>query len=279
MYNLLISLGIALACFAVGALVTQSALMGIAPASLGLVISYFFLARRTYKQVEQVAGVAMEQLQTAQQDPSAIDRASAMISSALPLGKWQFLVGSQLQGQLGQLAFMKANMKQSKDLSAAKAHLVQSWSRDWLSQTILAVVLHEDKQPTEALERLEGAKSGGSAQALYWAVYAYISKAAGQEDLCLQVLNEGLEKNKGHDGLTAFRDAAANGKVLPIQAFSPQWFQFFPKHVQKLSYQEQMALMGANAPQMGRAERRAMKRGAQPQQQKKGGYSIPHPRR
>lgn len=279
MYNLLISLGIALACFAVGAGATQSPVMGIAPAALGLVIAYFFLARRTYKQVEGIAKVAMEQLQDAQQDPSAIDRASEMIRSALPLGKWQFLVGAQLEGQLGQLAFMKANMKQSKDLSAAKAHLTRSWTRDWLSQTILAVVLFEEKQPTEALERLAGARSGGSGQALYWAVYAYIAKASGDEDLCLQVLNEGLEKNKGHEGLTAFRDAAANQKALPIQAFSPQWFQFFPKHIQKLSYQEQMALMGANAPQMGRAQRRAMKRGAQPQQQKKGGYSIPHPRR
>ena len=280
MYNLLISLGIALACFALGALVTSSAVAGIAPAALGLVIGYFFLARRTYKQVEGVAQTAMAELANAQQDPSAIDRATALISTALPLGKWQFLVASQLEGQLGQLAFMKANMKQSKDLSIAKGHLLKSWTRDWLSQTILAVVLFEEKQHTESLERLEGAKSGGSDQPLFWAVWAWIAKASGKDDLALKVLAEGLEKKKGHEGLIAFRDAAANNQALPIEAFSPQWFQFFPMHIQKLSYADQMKLMGANAPQMSRAQRRAMKRGADPQNQpKKGAYNIPHPRR
>ncbi len=278
MYNLLISIGIALTAFAVGAL-TASPLAGIIPGVLALLVAYFILARRTYKQIEGIAASAMELLQDAQQDPSAIDKASVIIKAALPKAKWQFLVGSQLHGQLGQLAYMKTNMRQTGDFSEAKSHLVQSWSRDWLSQTILAVILHKEKQSTEALERLEGAKSGGSNQALYWALYAWMAKAAGDVDKCLAVLKEGLDANKDHAGLKEFRTAAANGAALPIQAFSPQWFQFFPMHIQKLPYEEQRKLMGANAPEMSRAQRRAMKRGAKPQQQKKGAYTIPHPRR
>jgi hypothetical protein len=279
MYNLLISLGIAAACYALGAVVASSAVAGIIPAVLGLVVAYFILARRTYKQVEGIAQAAMEHLQTAQQDPSAIDRASAIIETGLPRGKWQFLVTSQLHGQLGQLAFMKANMKQSKDQSSAKAHLLQAWSRDWLSQTILSVILFEEKQHAEALKRLDGARGGGSGQAIYWGVYAYIAQASGKSDVALKVLNDGLDKNEDHAGIKAFRDAVANNAELPIQAFSPQWFQFFPMHIQKLPYQEQMKLMGANAPSMNRAQRRAMKRGAEPQEQGKGKYNIPHPRR
>jgi hypothetical protein len=279
MYNLLIALGIAAVTFAIGAAVTASAVAGIIPAVLALVGVYFLLARRTYKQIEGVAKEAMELLQSAQQDPSAIDRASAMIKGALPMAKWQFLVSSQLQGQLGQLVYMKANMRQSSDFSEAKGHLVQAWTRDWLSQTILAVVLHQEKQSTEALECMEKAKGGGSGQALYWAIYAWIAKASGDVDKCLAVLKDGIEANKEHDGLIQFRDAAANGNALPIQAFSPQWFQFFPLHIQKLPYEEQRKLMGANAPEMSRAQRRAMTRGAKPQQQKKGAYTIPPPRR
>ena len=279
MYNLLISLGIAAVAFAIGALAMSSPVAGIAPALLALVGAYFFLARRTYKQIEAVATEAMGLLQTAQQDPSAIDRASAMIKEALPRSKWQFLVGKQLHGQLGQLAYMKANMRQSKDFEETKSHLLQSWTRDWLSQTILAVILFHEKQYTDALARMEGAKSGGSGQALYWGIYAYIAKASGDLDKCLAVLKEGLDANKEHEGLTAFRDAAANQAALPIQVFSPNWFQFFPLHIQKLPYEEQRKLMGANAPELSRAQRRAMKRGAKPQQQKKGAYNIPHPRR
>lgn len=278
MYNLLISLAIAAACYALGAIVS-GAVAGILPAVLGLTVSYFVLARRTYKQVETIAQSAMGLLQNAQQDPSAIDKAMGIIEGALSLGKWQFLVESQLHGQLGQLAFMKANMKQSKDRSKAKDHLTRSWSRDWLSQTILAVVLFEEGQKDQALERLEGARSGGSNQALFWAVYAWIAKASDKSDVALKVLSDGLDKNKDHAGLVAFRDAAANNAAMPIEVFSPQWFQFFPMHIQKLPYQEQMKLMGANAPEMSRAQRRAMKRGAEPQQQKKGKYNIPHPRR
>ena len=106
-----------------------------------------------------------------------------------------------------------------------------------------------------------------------------VFRALHQSDVALKVLNDGLDKNKDHAGLKAFRDAVANNQALPIQAFSPQWFQFFPMHIQKLPYAEQMKLMGANAPELSRAQRRAMKRGAEPQQQSKGKYNIPHPRR
>lgn len=282
MYNLGIALGVALVCFVLGALVS-SPVAGILPAIIGLVAAYFVLARRTFKQVEGVATAAMTELQTAQSDPSAIDRAMVILTNALPLAKWQFLVGSQLHGQLGQLSYMKANMRRSTDFSDAKSHLVHAWNRDWLSQTIFAVILHEEKQHTEALQRLSDAKAGGSGQALFWGVYGYIAKAAGNDDLCLKVLQEGLNANKGSEPLTAFRDAAANGHALPIQAFSPQWFQFFPTHIQKLSYDEQMKLMGQHqqeAPKPNRATRRHQSK-AQPVDAdgKKSVYQFPHPRR
>ena len=84
MYNLLISLAIAAACYALGAFVS-GAVAGILPAVLGLTVSYFVLARRTYKQVETIAQSAMGLLQNAQQDPSAIDKAMGIIEGALSL--------------------------------------------------------------------------------------------------------------------------------------------------------------------------------------------------
>ena len=279
MYNLLISLGIAAVLFAIGMGVGGSAVAGIVPAVLGAGVAYFFLARRSFKQLEVAAQQAMVHLQTVQQDPSGIDRAKAVLETARPVGKWQFLIGAQVEGQLGQLEYMRCNLTQSKDLSVAKAHLVKAWKRDWMSQAVLACVLHKDKQPKEAMERLDGAKWSGSNQPIYWALYAWIAKASGDEDRTLRVLEEGLKSNERHAGLLAFRDAAANGKALPIEAFSPQWFQFFPMHIQKLPYSKQMELMGANAPPMNRQQRRQMKKGGGQAAPKKGRYQPPHPRR
>ena len=62
MYNLLITLGIASAFFALGMVVAGTLVAGFVPGLIALVISYFLLARRTGKAFQLVAERAAAEL-------------------------------------------------------------------------------------------------------------------------------------------------------------------------------------------------------------------------
>jgi tetratricopeptide (TPR) repeat protein len=283
MRNLVQSLFLALVVYLVASLLTGSWLAGIAPALIGGGILYFVLARRSFKAFEAIANEAMAQLQTAQGDPSQVERAKETLRGALALGKDQFLITEQVNGQLGQLAYSEGRNDE------ARGHLEKAWSRDWMSQCTLAALDYRQKKAPEALARLEKAKSGGDAQAIFWAVYAFIAKDSGDAKLALTVLGQGVEKAGGSAALKGWQEALANQRSLDLMAFAPQWFQFFPEHVQRLTREQQILLLQAAgqpvppqlqrpapsapaAPSPNRAARRAAESG-------KPAPSIPHPRR
>jgi hypothetical protein len=280
MRNLLYSLGLVALVYVLASVLSGSWLAGAIPGLIAGSVLYFVLARRSFKQFETLATGAMATLQGAQQDPSRVDAAKTLLLDGLALGKDQFLIAEQIHGQVGQLAYM-----QGRNIEA-REHLSQAWSRDWMSMTVLSALDHREGKSTDALARMEKAKAGGSGQALYWGVRAWIAKDSGDSRLALALLAEGLEQNKSSAPLTTWRDALANAKDLDLMAFGAQWFQFFPDHAQRLRPDQQMRLMqemgqtpptrpAANLPpepQPNRAARRA-KGKTEP------GPQLPHPRR
>ena len=279
MYNLLYSLGIAVVLYFLTALVAEDWVAGIIPALLGLGIGYFVLARRSFKQFEAIATNAVAELQSVQTDAAALERAKAKLKSALPIAKWQFLIEQQIHGQLGQLTYMGDVMRQKKDHSEARSYLEKAWSRDWTSQLTLAVIEYKAGDKDDALQRLDKAQSSGSSQVIYWGIWAWMAHERKQTDAALKILSDALKQNENAEPLVAMRDAIANKRTVDISLFGQTWFQFFPEHFQKLPPQKQMELMGSNAPQMNRAQRRAMKRGRGMDQQPANGPMRPHPRR
>ena len=286
MRNLLQSLFLAVVVFVVAGLLTDAWVAGIAPAVLAGGILYFVLARRSFKAFEAIVQQAMGMLAGAQADPSRIDAAKELLRSALPLGRDQFLIAEQVNGQLGQLAYSQNR------LDEARTHLRLAWSRDWASQCTLAALEHRQKNSADALVRLEKASGAGSDQAIFWAVYAWIAKESGDDKRALTVLSRGVEGAKGAPALKAWQEALANNRGLDLLAFGPQWFQFFPDHVQRLSRAQQIQLMQAAGqpvpPQADRpaagspqppAPNRAQRRAADQGRTAPATPTLPHPRR
>ncbi len=276
MRNLLQSLVLAVAVCVVAGLLTSSWVAGIAPALLAGGVLYFVLARRSFKAFEAIVTEAMGVLAGAQSNPAKIDEAKALLQTALPLGRDQFLITEQVHGQLG--------------LDEAREHLSKAWSRDWASQCTLAALDHRQKKSADGLARLEKASGAGADQAIFWAVYAWVAKDSGDEKKALEVLSRGLTGKAASAPLKAWQEALANKRTVDLLAFGPQWFQFFPEHVQRLSRAQQIQLMQAagqpvppqaerpaapqpQAPGPNRAQRRASEQGRAPTP------TIPHPRR
>lgn len=248
MYNLLISLGAALVGYGVGAAVAGWG-AGFIPSILALVVTYVLLARRTGKQVEAVFSGAMVHMQAGK-----LDAARAAMESALPLGKWQFLVAPQIHSQIGSLDYLEGVgmtvQRQPKAAAAkfasARAHLEKSWSRDWRGRALLACVHHREGRPDEAVKVIEEASGAGKGETLYWGVYAYILNEAKKRDEALQVVGRGLKESPESKSLKEIQEAMANKKRPDMKVFGESWYQFFPDQVPQEVLMKQQQQVAAN---------------------------------
>jgi len=237
---------------------------GFIPALLVLVGVWFYLARRTGKQVETIAKAAMAHMQEGR-----MAAARDTLRSALPLGKWQVLVESQLYGQIGAIDYLEAcSLVMQRQVTAskpkfteAKVSLLKSWSRDWRSRTMLAVVYHRENNTDEAVKVLKAAQSSGSGESIFWAVYVYVLNEAKRRDEALQVVARGLAALPKQASLLALQDALSNRRRPEFKSFGEPWYQFFPDQIPQEVLIEQARAAGKLPPQ---AANRSMKTWPQP---------------
>lgn len=245
MYNLLIALGAGLlAGVLAGALVGW--LAGILPGIIVAGVAYFFLARRSGRRLEAL----MKEAQAAF-EAQKLDRGRELLESGLALAPWQFLVAEQIHAQLGALDYLQRNW------SGARAHLDKSWSRNWMSQAMLACLDHREGQRAAALARMEKATGPGGEDPTFWALYAWLCLEAEERDKAVVVLSQGVKKCPNSKALAELLDLVRNKKRLRPEKhftpFAPAWYQFFPEHISPA----QAAVMTG---------------------QKRPGYSYPQPR-
>lgn len=235
MYNLLIALGVSLLVFGLGAL-TGEWYYGIAPALLVGLPLYFVLMRRTGQQVEAIMATAVSQLQTGR-----LKEAKATIESARPLGKWQFLIEAQIDGQLGTLEYMQRNWK------AARPLLEKAWARNWQAMAMLAILDHKDKKLDEGLARLDKAELLAKKEPLFWGVQAYLLLKAKRTEDAQRKVADGLESVEAIKPLKDLQTAIANDKMRRFdwgKTFGQGWYQFFPDQ-----YPQPTAGRGRGVPQ------------------------------
>lgn len=270
MYNLLIALGVGSLGFLLGWYGGNTWVAGIFPAFILLLVSYFFLARRTGQQLEAIMRRAMAEVEALKPEKlaalaqrtrsekavreaqaNALQKVRAIMQEGFALAPWQFLVASQLHAQIGALDYQEGNYEE------ARKHLSKTWTRNWMAQVQLAAIEWRDGKKTEALKRLDNAKGGGEKEALFWGVFAWMALESGDKDRALQLLSQGLKKLPGNKPLVEMADALRNQRKFQPRVFGDAWYQFFPE-------------------QISEAEKRAM---AERFMQPKGVYRPPVPRR
>src|SRR2546429_8877667 len=97
MINLLLSLAAALVTFCAFFFSGLAHALGsIFPAVVAGIVAYIFLARRAVKQLEALMAQGQKELASRR-----IEKAIALLEASFPLARWQFLVASQLHGQIG----------------------------------------------------------------------------------------------------------------------------------------------------------------------------------
>ena len=222
MYNLLISLGVGAAAFGLGALGGKW-VYGFAPAMLVAPVVFFFLARRSGKQLEAIMAKAMVELQDGR-----AKAAKDAIKSGYPIGKWQFLVEKQINAQLGALEYVQRNYR------AARPLLEKAWSRNWQAQGMLAVIDARDKKHDEAIARLDKASFLGKKEPVMWALWVWLLLDAKQTVEAQRKVAQAVNDCESNKTLKELQSAIANDKMKRFKwgkVFGQAWYQFFPEQV------------------------------------------------
>jgi tetratricopeptide (TPR) repeat protein len=217
MYNLLISLAVGLAVSLAVRFGTNVGWVGsIVPGLLALMVAYFLLARRSWKQLEALMGTVQKELLA-----QKLDRALQTLEGGFALAPWQFLVASQIHSQIGVLRYVR------QDFAGALPHLEKSFSRHGVARTMLALSRYRKKDLEGMRKVFEEAAKDNKKDGLLFATWAWVEEKEGAHDRAIAAVARGLKTNPSDEKLKAAAQALQNDKRLKMgKLYGEQWFQF-----------------------------------------------------
>jgi tetratricopeptide (TPR) repeat protein len=217
MINLALALLTALAGFAIFYFTHIAHAVGsILPGVVAGIVAYVLLARRTVKQLEVVMASAQKELAGRR-----IEKALAILESAFPLARWQFLVGSQLHGQIGSLLYVQ------KKFDEAEPHLKKSFVKMWPARAMLAAQHFRRKEWKEMESVFDAAIRANKGESLLYAVYAYCEDKRGERKHAIEILQKGVSEVKTDERLKNLLTRLQNDKRMKLEVYGEQWYQFW----------------------------------------------------
>ncbi|MEK7703663.1 MAG: hypothetical protein AAB426_01795 [Myxococcota bacterium] len=219
MRNLLLALG---AGVIVLAALFASRLLGLGEASVPAVLVvtavYYFLARRTFRQVEAIFQTSALSLQTA---PPKFELALSTLEKGYAFASQQFGVRSQVDTQMGVILFLKG------DNNKALPHLKRSLGfGHWLGAAMLAVIYYKKKDPDEMRKTMDIVVKRAKKQSLAWCLYGYLLTQLGDREAALRVLADGVKKTGDDTKVKEALLAVQNDRKIKMRGYKEQWYQF-----------------------------------------------------
>lgn len=223
MFNLLLALAAGVVTTVVITLFGFSLIAGIIPGTLVFVGVFILLGRRTFLALQKIMGEVQAELQSMSPNPKEqkvkADKAVKMLESALPLGRWQFLVESEVHGQIGMIKYL------FKDHEGAMASFAKTSNRNYLAKAMEAAVYFQKKDFAVMEKTFEAAVNSGKKEGLIWASYAWCLMQNKESDKAVRVLARGVEANPSDDKLKSALTALQNDKKLKMKPWEPMWWQ------------------------------------------------------
>jgi tetratricopeptide (TPR) repeat protein len=224
MYNVLISLGVAILVTLGVRQAGFSVWAGIIPGVLAFFITFILLARWVAKRIQGLMESVQKEFQgqpASQKEALArVDRAVKTLEQGLVYDKWQLMVGPEIHAQIGMLKYM------AKDLDGAKLHLAKASPRNYMAKAMEGALHYQRKDYTAMQRSFEAAVKTGKKDAVVWAAYAWCLLQLKEKDKALQVLARAVQINPSDEKLKGSLTQLQNDKRLKMKPYEPTWWQF-----------------------------------------------------
>ena len=234
MYNLLISLGAAVAVF----IPLQFALdlywlMSLFISMLVFMGVFYLISRIVMKKITTIMDTVTKDLQA-----QRVEKGIRELQAAFRYGKWQIYITGQLNAQIGMIHYMK------RDFAAAFPYLEKAFFKNWVAMGMLAVSYMKRNKPEKMKETFEKATQGSPKESLLWNLYAYCLVETGDTGKAKEVLEKGLKKLPGDERLKSNLEALQEGKKMKMKNYGEMWLQFHLERPSAVLKQQQQAAMG-----------------------------------
>ena len=223
MINLLLSLVVFAVLVVASRLAGFPLVAGIVPGTIAFIATFFLLGRRVFTKIQAVMGEVQKELSTLNANPREqkvkMEKAVKLLEGALSLKNWQFLVESEVMGQIGIIKFM------FKDVAGAEEAFKKSSPRNWLAQAMQASIAFQKKDYGVMESKWEDAVKHGKKEGMIWAGYAWCLLQNKEKDKALKVMARAVEANPSDEKLKSALTALQNDKKLKMKAWEPAWWQ------------------------------------------------------
>ena len=223
MINLVLSLAAGVGGAVAIKLFGFSVAAGNIPGTLVSIGLYIVLARRTYTELQKVMGVVQGELSAMtankKEQQAKADKAVKALETALPLGRWQFLIEGEIHGQIGMIKYL------FKDFDGALASFKKTGPRNYFARAMQGAICFQRKDSEGMQRAFEDAVKHGKKEGLMWAAYAWCLTQNKENDKAIKVLSRAVETNPSDEKLKKALTALQNDKRLKMSAWEPMWWQ------------------------------------------------------
>ncbi|RMG19811.1 MAG: hypothetical protein D6729_04295 [Deltaproteobacteria bacterium] len=213
MLNLLIAIAAGLAVF-FGLGLAWSFSYAAFPGAAVLIAVYFLLARRTSKKVEAIMPEVQKALMARR-----TDQAIALLEQARKLGRWQFLVKSAIDAQIGMILYAH-----KQDFEAARPYLERAFSRQWQPKAMLAAIHFKNKRYDEMERVFEETTKVNKKASLLWAAWAWCEWKRGKRDKAIEILGRAKEHLPEDERIQKNLLALQNNQKMKMKAYGDEWY-------------------------------------------------------
>ncbi len=187
--------------------------------------AYIFLVLRINKRVNE----AMPAVMAAAQKRDLEGAIARLHEVKARYGRWAPFLGSQIDGQIGAILFMK------KDFEKAKPFLEGAFIRSWDAKMMLAVLQSGALDPKKVKahqltlgpvdELMEKTVRFADKQGLLWSTWAWLHAHNGDAKKAIEILSRGKEKlGESDPHLVQNLLALQNDKKMKMKGYGDQWY-------------------------------------------------------
>ncbi len=197
------------------------------PALVAGAAVYLLLVRRVNAMLQRdIAGIQALLMQ------KNVDGALATLANIKQrYGKWVFLLGSQIDGQIGAIHYMR------KEFDAARPYLERAFVRNWDAKLMLACLLSGQVADKKGKDKkgdlgavdtlLERVVKYTPKQGLLWSTWAWLHWSAGDAKRAIEILARGKQTlGEADPHLAANLLALQNDKKLKMKGYGESWYAF-----------------------------------------------------
>lgn len=183
----------------------------------------------TVFRVNKMVNGAMPAVMAAAQKRDLDGAVTVLKSVKARFARWAPFLGSQIDGQIGAILFMK------KDFEKARPFLEGAFVRSWDAKMMLAVLqsgaLDAKKVKAQKLtlapvdELMEKTVRFADKQGLLWSTWAWLHASNGDSKKAIEILSRGKEKlGESDPHLVQNLLALQNDKKLKMKGYGDQWY-------------------------------------------------------